>query len=158
MQKINVRHEKVIFTYWLPNSDATNRKPVLRTHILEATGTVSKYFSLTSFTISSSVSMVTLKISPCSVWTRKKNMAFVLCEAEQTKSIPRSGSSRSFCNRQVIVSHILRFDKRWLLEAYSRITTISHVEIQRCKRFHFSRHFTTRRTQKSKWRYQGQDC
>lgn len=50
-------------------------------------------------TISSSVSRVTLKMSPCSVWARKKNMDLVLWVAEQTNIIPRSGSSRSFCRR-----------------------------------------------------------
>lgn len=48
-------------------------------------------------TISSSVSRVTLKMSPCSVWARKKNMDLVLWVAEQTNIMPRSGSSRSFC-------------------------------------------------------------
>lgn len=56
--------EKEINTYWLPNSAATYRKPVFSTHIAEATGTVSKYLSFISVTTSSSVSMVTLKISP----------------------------------------------------------------------------------------------
>lgn len=37
-------------TYWFPNSDATNRKPVFRTHMAVATGIVSKYFSLISVT------------------------------------------------------------------------------------------------------------
>lgn len=50
----------------------------------------------TALTISSSVSRVTLKMSPCSVWARKKNMDLVLCVAEQTKIMPLSGSSRSF--------------------------------------------------------------
>lgn len=54
-------------TYWLPNSDATNKNPVFKTHIAEATGTVSKYFSLISVTNSSLVSNVALKTSPCSV-------------------------------------------------------------------------------------------
>lgn len=48
-------------------------------------------------TMSSSVSRVILKMSPCSVWARKKNMDLVLCVAEQTKIIPLSGSSKSFC-------------------------------------------------------------
>ena len=47
-------------------------------------------------TISSSVSRVTLKMSPCSVWARKKNIDLVLWVAEQTKIMPRSGSSKSF--------------------------------------------------------------
>lgn len=51
-------------------------------------------------TISSSVSSVTLKMSPCSVWARKKNMDFVLWVAEQTKIMPLSGSSRSFYKMQ----------------------------------------------------------
>lgn len=54
-------------TYWFPNSDATNKNPVFKTHIAEATGTVSKYFNLISVTNSSFVSNVTLKTSPCSV-------------------------------------------------------------------------------------------
>lgn len=110
-------------THWFPNSEATNKKPVFRTHMAVATGMVSKYFSRISvtfeekqefpsvagagsrkgpprgqrgLTISSSVSSVTLKMSPCSVWARKKNMDLVLWVAEQTKIIPRSGSSRSF--------------------------------------------------------------
>lgn len=83
-------------TYWFPNSDATNRNPVLSTQREVATGTVSKYFNLISVTTSSSTSSVTLKISPCSVCRRKKNMDLVLCVAEQTKIIPRSGSSKSF--------------------------------------------------------------
>ena len=37
-------------TYWLPNSDATKRNPVFKTHILLATGTVSKYFNRISVT------------------------------------------------------------------------------------------------------------
>ena len=41
----------------------------------------------------------TLKISPCSVCARKKNMLRVLCVAEHTKIIPLSGSSRSFLRR-----------------------------------------------------------
>ncbi|TNN71118.1 hypothetical protein EYF80_018638 [Liparis tanakae] len=44
---------------------------------------------------SSSSPKVTLKMSPCSVWARKKNMDLVLWVAEQTNIIPRSGSSRS---------------------------------------------------------------
>jgi hypothetical protein len=86
-------------TYWLPNSDATNRNPVFITHMADATGTVSKYFSFISVTMSSSVSKVILKISPCSVCARKKNIDLVLCVAEHTKIIPLSGSSRSFCNK-----------------------------------------------------------
>jgi hypothetical protein len=60
----------------LPNSEATNRKPVFKTHIEDAIGVVSKYFILISvtITISSSVSNVHLKISPCSVCSRKKNI------------------------------------------------------------------------------------
>lgn len=38
-----------------------------------------------------------MKMSPCSVWARKKNMDLVLWVAEQTNIMPRSGSSRSFC-------------------------------------------------------------
>lgn len=53
--------------------------------------------SATVLTMSSSVSRVILKMSPCSVWARKKNMDLVLCVAEQTKIIPLSGSSKSFC-------------------------------------------------------------
>lgn len=41
----------------------------------------------------------TLKRSPCSVCSRKKNMDLVLWVAEQTKIIPRSGSSKSFWNQ-----------------------------------------------------------
>ena len=37
-------------TYWLPNSDAMKRKPVRRTHMAAATGTVSKYFNRISVT------------------------------------------------------------------------------------------------------------
>lgn len=37
-------------TYWFPNSEATKRKPVFRTHMAAATGIVSKYFSLISVT------------------------------------------------------------------------------------------------------------
>jgi hypothetical protein len=88
-------------TYWLPNSDATNRNPVFITHMADATGTVSKYFSFISVTMSSSVSKVILKISPCSDCARKKNIDFVLCVAEHTKIIPLSGSSRSFCKKGI---------------------------------------------------------
>ena len=38
-------------TYWFPNSDDTNRKPVFRTHMAVATGIVSKYFSRISVTL-----------------------------------------------------------------------------------------------------------
>ena len=37
-------------TYWFPNSEAVKRKPVLRTHMAAATGTVSKYFMRISVT------------------------------------------------------------------------------------------------------------
>lgn len=37
-------------TYWFPNSEDTNKKPVFRTHMAVATGIVSKYFSLISVT------------------------------------------------------------------------------------------------------------
>lgn len=36
--------------YWLPNSEATKRKPVFSTHMAAATGTVSKYLSRISVT------------------------------------------------------------------------------------------------------------
>lgn len=48
-----------VFTYWFPNSEATNKNPVFNTHKEAATGTVSKYFNLISVTTSSSVSKVT---------------------------------------------------------------------------------------------------
>lgn len=37
-------------TYWLPNSEDTNKKPVFSTHMDVATGMVSKYFILISVT------------------------------------------------------------------------------------------------------------
>ena len=37
-------------TYWFPNSDATNKKPVFNTDIAADTGTVSKYFRQISVT------------------------------------------------------------------------------------------------------------
>lgn len=37
-------------TYWFPNSEDTNKKPVFRTHMAVATGMVSKYFSRISVT------------------------------------------------------------------------------------------------------------
>ena len=43
-------------THWFPNSAAMKRKPDLRTHILEATGTVSKYFRRISVTYNTSTS------------------------------------------------------------------------------------------------------
>lgn len=42
------------------------------------------------------IGLSTLKISPCSVCAKKKYMDLVRCVAEQTKIIPRSGSSKSF--------------------------------------------------------------
>ena len=42
----------------------------------------------------------TLKISPCSVWTKKKNIDLVLWAAPHTIIIPRSGSSKSFCENK----------------------------------------------------------
>ena len=57
-------------------------------------------------TISSSVSKVILKISPCSVWAKKKNIDLVLWVAEQTKIIPLSGSSRSFQQSQIHNQHL----------------------------------------------------
>ena len=69
-------------------------------------GTVSKYLSLISVTMSSSVSNVTLNMSPCSVCTKKKNIDLVLCVAEVTKIIPLSGSSKSFYNKKINVIHI----------------------------------------------------
>ncbi len=65
---------KLVESYWLPNSDAQKRKPVFSTHMEVAIGRVSKYLMRISVTTSSSVSKVTLKMSPCSVWIRKKNM------------------------------------------------------------------------------------
>lgn len=38
-------------THWFPNSEATNKKPVFRTHMAVATGMVSKYFSRISVTL-----------------------------------------------------------------------------------------------------------
>ena len=84
-------------------SEATKRNPVFKTFIAVAIGTVSKYFNLISVTISSSVSKVILKMSPCSVWTKKKNIDLVLCVAEQTKNMPRSGSSKSL--RRLGIGH-----------------------------------------------------
>jgi len=57
----------------LPNSDATKRKPDLRMHSDDATGTVSKYLILSDVTSSSSCSIVTLNRSPSSLCNRKKN-------------------------------------------------------------------------------------
>lgn len=37
-------------TYWFPNSDDMKRNPDFSTHMLAATGTVSKYFSMISVT------------------------------------------------------------------------------------------------------------
>jgi len=37
-------------TYWFPNSEETNKKPVFKTHMAVATGMVSKYFILISVT------------------------------------------------------------------------------------------------------------
>lgn len=58
------------------------------------------YKSKARLTISSSVSKVILKMSPCSVWAKKKNIDLVLCVAEHTKIMPLSGSSKSFCHRE----------------------------------------------------------
>ena len=41
------------------------------------------------------ISNPSLKRSPCSVWSKKKNMLLVLCVADATMIIPRSGSSKS---------------------------------------------------------------
>lgn len=51
-----LQHLLEICSYWFPNSDATKRNPVLRTFMAVATGTVSKYLSLISVTMSSSFS------------------------------------------------------------------------------------------------------
>ena len=78
------------YSPWLPKSEDAYRNPDLSTLMLEHTGMVSKYLTATSVTRSSAWSRVTLKMSPYSVCTRKKNMAFCLCVAVATTRTPRS--------------------------------------------------------------------
>lgn len=105
-------------TDWFPNSEATKRKPDFRIQRALATGTVSKYLILTSFTSSSSCSIVTLKRSPSSLCRRKKNapcqvtsvsvyrtcareLTFILCMTAATMMMPRSGSSKGCFRRGI---------------------------------------------------------
>lgn len=47
---LDPKHTNFIETHWFPNSAATKRNPDFSTHILAATGTVSKYFRRISVT------------------------------------------------------------------------------------------------------------
>ena len=73
-------------THWFPNSAAMKRKPDLRTHMLEATGTVSKYFRRISVTWNITMSKYFRPISHLKCHNVKVLEAYLSPETQRCQS------------------------------------------------------------------------